>query len=882
MKKRVFLLLLLCVGWGNAFGAKPIPIERRQAPAESPTIRGVLRVAQLDEQNLCLVGYYQDFLKERFVAECGPFLKMLEEPDYQPKDWSRRFHYNFAAAEVIRAYRPMIVKAYQDKNGFTLVDSTGKKLEIRNNGYWIHPLSAGRFVDMATGEETEVRAAEVTHNAYLELAEPMKQGETYTLSNALGESVRFTFSDKARSDAIKVNQVGYATDAGRKYAYLGIWRGPELKGRDYQDWVDKRFFLKEYPSGKVVFEGKIVPRDVTPEGNAFSGEKVYDLDFSDFCQPGKYRVVVPGVGRSWTFEIGNNALGEAFYVRMRGMYQKRCGIWKEQPYTAWVSPRPEGAHECHHVTYVGNFPPNNRHYGKGKGDFGFFDKAGNKQNVNPFDLIAFACKTDQVAEGVSGGWHDAADYDRRHYHLQCTGDFVAAYLMFPENFTDDQLHLPESGNGIPDILDEAIWGLDVWRKAQNAQGGVGCWIEATSHPKNPLPETDEQPYFLALPTMESTAEYAAHAAALALALKKAGADEPFQTYLESAKKAYAFATDPSNRLVVEYKGYPLRENGQSVPTDLTYRESEKLSAIPLAKASFNLYLLTGEKKYLDAFQTFLPGNNDGFEWYVQNIWWYGTPMYLAEFVTEAKDRPEFAEIYAKICASLLRNADMRLTELNDNYQYRMPWYATNHAYVSHTSWGNFHPLNRAKPFVLAWRITGNTKYRDAALLANDWQLGANPTGSSMTSGLGKSYPVRFLDLPSYTDGIVEFVPGITPYRNTYGLARPAVEMAWGLYYSERKDHQFDGFQVPLLQVDGTPNIGDYAKFVGSCLPIWRRFANVEGWSVGASEFTVSETMSSQAAVTGCLLKPGWKPTSKILTRKPVNDFKKLPGMMALP
>lgn len=60
---------------------------------------------------------------------------------------------------------------------------------------------------------------------------------------------------------------------------------------------------------------------------------------------------------------------------------------------------------------------------------------------------------------------------------------LSIYLLFPENFKDAQLDLPESGNGIPDIIDEAAWGVEVWRRAQNEKGGVGCWLEATSHPK---------------------------------------------------------------------------------------------------------------------------------------------------------------------------------------------------------------------------------------------------------------------------------------------------------------------------------------------------------------------------------------------------------------
>lgn len=43
------------------------------------------------------------------------------------------------------------------------------------------------------------------------------------------------------------------------------------------------------------------------------------------------------------------------------------------------------------------------------------------------------------------------------------------------------------------------------------------------------------------------------------------------------------------------------------------------------------------------------------------------------------------------------------------------------------------------------------KYRDGAFLAFDWMMGANPMGRSMTTGLGKVYPVRILSLPMWAE-----------------------------------------------------------------------------------------------------------------------------------
>jgi hypothetical protein len=198
---------------------------------------------------------------------------------------------------------------------------------------------------------------------------------------------------------------------------------------------------------------------------------VLELDYSNFNTPGKYYFYVENIGRSMEFVIDSSALNEAFYIHARGLYHKRCGIAKTQPFTAWESPA------CHQTVELGRFPGNADHYLKGKTekDFGFFDIKDNRIAVKHFDLIKEYMRYGGDTLSVSGGWHDAADYDRRPYHLRIVSDLATVYLMKPENFIDGQLNLPESGNGIPDILDEAAWGLKHLLAVQQADGGVGTW-----------------------------------------------------------------------------------------------------------------------------------------------------------------------------------------------------------------------------------------------------------------------------------------------------------------------------------------------------------------------------------------------------------------------
>ena len=129
--------------------------------------------------------------------------------------------------------------------------------------------------------------------------------------------------------------------------------------------------------------------------------------------------------------------------------------------------------------------------------------------------------------------------------------------------------------------------------------------------------------------------------------------------------------------------------------------------------------------------------------------------------------------------------------------------------------------------------------------------GCNPSGTTLTSGLGTVYPVAFLDLPSYVDGIAEYVPGITPYRWTYGMPPKAIQMAFG---------------------------GD--KAYATRWPIWRRYANLENQTVAVSEFTVWETIAPAASVTAYLMTPSdSKPHPQ---KSPAGSLCDLPGYWVLP
>jgi len=634
------------------------------------------------------------------------------------------------------------------------------------------------------------------------------------------------------SPLFKVNQVGYAPDQP-KYAYLGAWLGPELGAWRMREQVtgdrEQCWEVVDARTGEVVLRragnDALVHRvddATTKEGTPFTGEFTYEMDFSSVTNEGTYFVRVEGVGRSEDFQISRGAAEEAFRVHMGGLYQKRCGIAKNEPFTHWTS----GV--CHTNIVRGRFAPEE---GKLPKDLKWFDVVSQCTDWENGEKIA-----------VSGGWHDAADFDRRPAHMAIVNDLCAVYLMKPGNFSDGQLAIPENANGVPDVLDEAEWGLRHLLQVQQSDGGVGTWIETTRHPRPGESAEDETlKYAVSRATRGSSLAYAAHAALLARC------NDSFKAkYLDSAKRAWDFAirTPPAREtfFITKKKGW-LKADSRAVE----WEEPKTLPANMLVKAAVNLHALTGDRSYLEELTKRQSEVKDDFK---KNEWKWGALTFAGE--NALGGLPSEVSWLMKEWGKKVQNrANEMVKDSEGAYAYRCPWYFPGKGWCHAMSWGQSHPLRRAQTLIAAHALTGKEKYLAAAYAALDFHNGCNPQGTTLTSGLGRVYPVAFLDLPSYADGIAEFVPGITPYRWNYGMPAKAVELVYG---------------------------GD--KALATKCPIWRRWGNIENQTVAASEYTVWETIAPAASVTGYLMTPtGTPPPAR---PAPVKDVRELPGYWTIP
>ena len=640
----------------------------------------------------------------------------------------------------------------------------------------------------------------------------------------VGASPNDGYDANEPSPLFKINQVGYLPWA-EKYAYLGAWLGPQL-GAWRPHAPMKGWQLVDAESGNVVLDSPTPPvmrvmDGLSKEGAPFTGEETYEMNFSSITNEGVYYVRVPDVGRSAAFRITAQAAEDAFRVHMGGLYQKRCGTAKVEPYTHWTA----GA--CHERAVRGVCPP---------------EEGTLEPKVKWFQIIKHNTDWEHGERvKVAGGWHDAADYDRRPKHLNIVNDLCAVYLMKKENFRDGQLLVPENKNGIPDILDEAEWGLRHLLAAQQPDGGVGTWIESTHHPgPGNVAERDEMKYAISRATRRSSLMFAAHAAMIVRC------NEAFRDkYLEPAKRAWRFAMNTKPQAdVFEIKRRKFRFFTES--ETVYWLEKTDLPSEYLVKAAINLYALTGD----DTFISTLVANKKAIMNAVKHDAWNWSPLLFSGELALGYPS-ELKDFFAAWQRRTLNVAKEICSQIATEYAYRTPWYGPRHGRVNGMAWGQCHPLRRAQYLVAAHGMTGDDKYLRAASIANDFHNGCNPSGSTLTSGLGTVYPVAFLDLPSYVDNIPEYVPGITPYRWTYVMPKKAVEMVFG--GSESRAARW---------------------------PIWRRWPNLENQTVAVSEYTVWETIAPAASVTAYLMTPSdSQPQARPIPAKRLSD---LPGYWALP
>jgi endoglucanase len=315
------------------------------------------------------------------------------------------------------------------------------------------------------------------HWVYLELPFPLERGQTYSLSIAPGSNSditekRILFDEYSLvSPSIRISNTGYEQDAPWKSADVYMWMGDGGE-RDFSRFTGATWRLFDVDKSKDVHTGQLAFRmeNKTEAGfeKDFTKADVWECDFSDFNEPGNYRLVIDGIGCSRPFPIGSNRFEAPFRTAMQGMFYQRMGCANEP---------------------AGGFPKTRRplfRQGVEPEDFTVhISKREMITGVNPDNREWYAeALTGETADATWGGWTDAYDNDQRPVNFICVFDLLLTYYLAPGAFADRQLYIPETGNGIPDIIDEALWEIDWWLRMRDKAGGYLTGLTNIRPPEN--------------------------------------------------------------------------------------------------------------------------------------------------------------------------------------------------------------------------------------------------------------------------------------------------------------------------------------------------------------------------------------------------------------
>lgn len=591
------------------------------------------------------------------------------------------------------------------------------------------PVKVGRdsYLDDFEPINWPYRIGTVKHRLILQLDRPIQPGKTYVVTvnpsvtpKDAGKSFNYRFDEgKTLNHNIKVNQVGYLPQAGTKIAYLGGYLG-SLGPLPLSHVTE--FHLVDAKTGKSVLQGKpVLSRKDDPD----SGEDVYVLDFSSFRKPGEYYITVPGMGRSYAFRIADDVYADVFKTTARGLFHQRCGIALTKPYTTFTHGK------CHTQKAL------------------LTTADGDSDNLKRLPGMVIPGK---VIDGW-GGWHDAADYDRRGIHIDVPKKLLTLYEIAPNKFYDNQLNLPESGNGVPDILDEACWGLDWFLRMQDKQdGGVHYRIDSGDFAFHIAPEKDTQKLYAYAKDTTTTILFAG-TAAQASRVCRPFSPKKADAYLKAAEMAWAYGT-----------------------THLKKEEKRQMEALSYAAAE--LFKTTGKNEYHDTFKKTTVS--------------YGACWTYATCDQKATD------------AALKKQCRGRVIGQANKYAKNQAEEGYRRSYRREPSWGSGANTPRyVVDLIQGYVLSEDKKLYDAALCNLDHQLGANPLNMTWITGLGDNPPSAVAHNPSHVDGIEEPVPGIPiyGYARMYGASAKA-KLYWSVLFPG-KDGQYvsDGKQsnYPMMR-----------------------------------------------------------------------------------
>jgi endoglucanase len=365
---------------------------------------------------------------------------------------------------------------------------------------------------------------------------------------------------------IVVDQFGYPTKASK----IAVIRDPKVGYDNAAHFAPgATYALVDQSTGKIAKEGPPTPWNGGTT-DIDSGDKVWWFDFSDVTTPGIYAVLDIDKGlRSPEFRIDDRVYRDVLKSATRMYFYQRAGFRKTSE-TA-------GSEWADAASHMGpGQDSQTRPWRTGRG--------------------LSSGETSEIRD-LHGGWFDAGDYNK--YTSWAARNVIVLLRAYDENPTafSDESGIPESGNGVPDILDEVKWELDWLARMQNRDGSVLC-VQGSDQASPPSAATG--PSYYGPPT---TAASLMGAAAFAYAAKiySARSEGDLRAYgndlTTRAKRAWGWAT--ANPRILYYNNDDTKQPGSRGLASGQQEMDDAQRLFARFEAAIYLYELTNDVSYKD-------------------------------------------------------------------------------------------------------------------------------------------------------------------------------------------------------------------------------------------------------------------------------------------
>ena len=495
---------------------------------------------------------------------------------------------------------------------------------------------------------------------------------------------------------VKVNQVGYYPD-GPKTAVIE----PAAKA--------KSFTLKD-AHGKTVWRGKAARTSVSP----FDGRERQVVCFSSVRQPGTY--TLSAKGKRQQVVIAQHAFADVAAAAVKAFYLQRTAtpILKE---------------------YAGDYA---------------------RPAAHPDDKVIIhpsAASPQRPAGTViasPGGWYDAGDYNKYIVNSGFTcGLMLENYIVNKTYYDSMTLNIPETGNDIPDYLDEIMYNLKWMLTMQDPyDGGVYHKLTTPSFEGFVMPAECHQPRYVVQKSTAAALDFAATMALAARVYAPYPACGQFcKDAIKAAGKAYAWAVAHP---AVAYRQDEM--NKRHKPEIVTGAYDDESFTDEFFWAATELYLTTGEESYLLQATATMPQRFSVPTW--GDVAGIGAMAWLN------------LEISGKMpdgtpCTGRLKNSLKTYCDSVVNAMQTSAFNTPNGNRADDFCWGSNSERCAGMGIALMYQyaLSGEEAYRTAAIATCDYLFGRNATGFCFVTGFGTQRVMHPHQRISAADGLEAPLPG---------------------------------------------------------------------------------------------------------------------------